>query len=288
MLGEIFDAVAACGMAALPRLATSNVALPFEDADPRGEPPPLIFATTLFLDAEDAPSSLRPPAMPLWCDLPSPCRFASFFTALLDDDDDDDDDDDVLDNVDIPFFLWHTPLDDVDAMAFDDSLSNSITAPAARWFVAQRRIVVFFSLFHPSFFVLRSDDDVRSRADSQRGDWIFFCGLFAPFLGGDASPPRLLSFLRLSFPECRGEKVKNLLEKGEGEDATSSLGSFFFLLGVCPLISKLCVFFISKNLFSFSFFLGETSDDDDQKNFFFLFFLWSQDDDDDDDDEDPS
>ena len=148
MLGEIFDAVAACGMAALPRLATSNVALPFEDADPRGEPPPLIFATTLFLDAEDAPSSLRPPAMPLWCDLPSPCPFASFFTALLDDDDDDDDDD-VLDNVDIPFFLWHTPLDDVDAMAFDDSLSNSITAPAARWFVAQRRIVVFFSLFHP-------------------------------------------------------------------------------------------------------------------------------------------
>ena len=106
-------------------------------------------------------------------------------------------------------------------------------------------------------------------------------------MGGDASPPRLLSFLRLSFPECRGEKVKNLLEKGEGEDATSSLGSFFFLLGVCPLISKLCVFFISKNLFSFSFFLGETSDDDDQKNFFFLFFLWSQDDDDD-DDEDPS
>ena len=270
MLGEIFDAVAACGMAALPRLATSNVALPFEDADPRGEPPPLIFATTLFLDAEDAPSSLRPPAMPLWCDLPSPCPFASFFTALLDDDDDDDDDDDVLDNVDIPFFLWHTPLDDVDAMAFDDSLSNSITAPAARWFVAQRRIVVFFSLFHPSFFVLRSDDDVRSRADSQRGDWIFFCGLFAPFLGGDASPPRLLSFLRLSFPECRGEKVKNLLEKGEGEDATSSMG-LFFLLAVCPLISKLCVFFISKNLFSFSFFLGETSDDDDQ--FFFSFFF---------------
>ena len=195
MLGEIFDAVAACGMAALPRLATSNVALPFEDADTKGEP--LIFATTLFLDAEEA-SSLRAPAMPLWCDLPSPCRFASFFTALLDDDDDDDD---VLDNVDIPFFLWHTPLDDVDAMAFDDSLSNSITAPAARWFVAQRRIVVFFSLFHPSFFVLRSDDDVRSRADSQRGDWIFVCGLFAPFLGGDASPPRLLSFLRLSFPE---------------------------------------------------------------------------------------
>ena len=76
-------------------------------------------------------------------------NLASFFTALLDDDDDDDDDDDVLDNVDIPFFLWHTPLDDVDAMAFDDSLSNSITAPAARWFVAQRRIVVFFSLFHP-------------------------------------------------------------------------------------------------------------------------------------------
>ena len=59
----------------------------------------------------------------------------------------------------------------------------------------------------------------------------------------------------------------------------------FFLLGVCPLISKLCVFFISKNLFSFSFFLGETSDDDDQKIFFL--FLWSQDDDDD-DDEDPS
>ena len=46
---------------------------------------------------------------------------------------------------------------------------------------------------------------------------------------------------------------------------------FFFLLGVCPLISKLCVFFISKNLFSFSFFLGETSDDDDQ--FFFSFFF---------------
>ena len=113
----------------------------------------------------------------------------------------------------------------------------------------------------------------------------FFCGLFAPFLGGDASPPRLLSFLRLSFPECRGEKVKNLLEKGEGEDATSSLGSFFFLLGVCPLISKLCVFFISKNLFSFSFFFGR--DFGRRRPIFFSFFLWSQDDDDD-DDEDPS
>ena len=281
MLGEIFDAVAACGMAALPRLATSNVALPFEDADPKGEPPPLIFATTLFLDAEDAPSSLRPPAMPLWCDLPSPCRFASFFTALLDDDDDDDDDDDVLDNVDIPFFLWHTPLDDVDAMAFDDSLSNSSTAPAARWFVAQRRIVVFFSLFHPSFFVLRSDDDVRSRADSQRGDWIFLCGLFAPFLGGDASPPRLLSFLRLSFPECRGEKVKNLLEKGEGEDATSS-GLFFFARVSSHIETRF--FHIQKSLFFIFFGRDRTT----TTNFFFLFFLWSQDDDDDDDDEDPS
>ena len=93
-------------------------------------------------------------------------------------------------------------------------------------------------------------------------------------MGGDASPPRLLSFLRLSFPECRGEKVKNLLEKGEGEDATSSMGLFF--LRVCPLISKR-VFFISKNL-SFSFFLGETG-----RRLFF--FLWSQDDDDDDDDD---
>jgi hypothetical protein len=207
MLGEIFDAVAACGMAALPRLATSNVALPFEDADPKGVPPPLIFATTLFLDAEDAPSSLRPPAMPLWCDLPSPCRFASFFTALLDDDDDDDDDD-VLDNVDIPFFLWHTPLDDVDAMAFDDSLSNSSTAPAARWFVAQRRIVVFFSLFfHPSFFVLRNDDDdVRSRADSREAIGFYFCGLFAPFLG-ETRAPHVFSLLFASlflFP--RGKK----------------------------------------------------------------------------------
>jgi len=100
----------------------------------------------------------------------------------------------------------------------------------------------------------------------------FFVDCLHLFWGETASPPRLLSFLRLSFPECRGEKVKNLLEKGEGEDATSSfcLG-LFFLLGVCPLISKLCVFFISKNLFSFSFFLGETSDDDDQ--FFFSFFF---------------
>ena len=117
----------------------------------------------------------------------------------------------------------------------------------------------------------------RARIRERRLD--FFCGLFAPFLGGDASPPRLLSFLRLSFPECRGEKVKNLLEKGEGEDATSGL----FFLRVCPLTSKR-VFFISKNL-SFSFFLGETGRR--RPIFFFFFFLWSQDDDDD-DDEDPS
>ena len=140
MLGEIFDAVAACCMAALQRLATSNGVLTFEDADTKGEP--LIFATTLFLDAEEA-SSLRALAMPLWCDLPSPARFPpSFFTAL-------DDEDDVLDNVrtfDIPLW-WRTLVNDVDAMAFDDSLSNSSTAPAAR-FVAQRRIValLFFYL----------------------------------------------------------------------------------------------------------------------------------------------
>ena len=93
------------------------------------------------------------------------------------------------------------------------------------------------------------------------------------FFGGDASPPRLLSpfCVSLSFPER--EKVKNLLEKGEGEDATSSV---FFFLRVCPLTSKR-VFFISKNL-SFSFFFWERPDDD------FFFFLWSQDDDDEDDD----
>ena len=192
MLGEIFDAVAACGMAALPRLATSNGVLTFEDADTKGEP--LIFATTLFLDAEEA-SSLRAPAMPLWCDLPSPARFPpSFFTAL-------DDDDDVLDNVrtfDIPLW-WHT-LDDVDAMAFDDSLSNSSTAPAAR-FVAQRRIVALLFLYLcvlPLRAAVVRSVDVWSRAHNHtqhgfaRGDlMMIFVGIVCTLFLEMKSPPRL-------------------------------------------------------------------------------------------------
>ena len=130
-----------------------------------------------------------------------------------------------------------------------------------------------FLSFTRSRFLSSEVTTTFGRARIHREAFGFFCGLFAPFLGGDASPPRLLSFLRLSFPECRGEKVKNLLEKGEGEDATSSLGSFFFLLGVCPLISKLCVFFISKNLFSFHFFWERLRTTTTKKIFFFFFFV---------------
>ena len=101
MLGEILTVAAA---AWLLTSATSNVALPFEDADP--ENPPLIFATTSSTPRTTV--VFTPAAMPLWCDLP--CRFASFFTALLDDDDDDDDDDDVLDNVDVLFCGAHLSM----------------------------------------------------------------------------------------------------------------------------------------------------------------------------------
>ena len=101
----------------------------------------------------------------------------------------------------------------------------------------------------------------------------FFVDCLHLFWGRREPPTSSLLFASLFSRACRGEKVKNLLEKGEGEDATSS-GLFF--LRVCPLISKR-VFFISKNL-SFSFFLGETG-----RRLFF--FLWSQDDDDDDDED---
>ena len=76
------------------------------------------------------------------------------------------------------------------------------------------------------------------------------------FWGETASPPRLLSFLRLSFPECRGEKVKNLLEKGEGEDATSSRAwvFFFFAWRVSSHIETLGFFHIQKSLLFFIFF----------------------------------
>ena len=84
----------------------------------------------------------------------------------------------------------------------------------------------------------------------------FFVDCLHLFWGETASPPRLLSFLRLSFPECRGEKVKNLLEKGEGEDATSSfcLGLFFFAWRVSSHIETLRFFHIQKSLLFFIFF----------------------------------
>ena len=122
----------------------------------------------------------------------------------------------------------------------------------------------------------------------------FFLWIVCTFFGGRRAP-HVFSPFCVSFP--KREKVKNLLEKGEGEDATSS-GLLFFFARVSShrnfasskkknknkrkeeARSLLCVF--SKNLSFFSFFLGETGR---RPIFFFFFFLWSQDDDDDDDED---
>jgi len=113
--------------------------------------------------------------------------------------------------------------------------------------------------------VVRSDD-VWSRAHNR----FFFVDCLHP-LFGDEEPPTSSSLRRL----CR-EKVKNLLEKGEGEDATSSSSSFF-----ASHVKNTFVFIVcTKNVFAsskthtqkrvFSFFLGSIS------LFFFLDFygLW--------------
>ena len=101
----------------------------------------------------------------------------------------------------------------------------------------------------------------------------FFVDCLHLFWGETASPPRLLSFLRLSFPECRGEKVKNLLEKGEGEDATSSKKKawvFFFCLA-CVLSYRNFAFFSYPKISSLFHFFWERLRTT-TTNFFFFFF----------------
>ena len=109
----------------------------------------------------------------------------------------------------------------------------------------------------------------------------FFLWIVCTFFGGRRAP-HVFSPFCVSFP--KREKVKNLLEKGEGEDATSS-GLLFFFARVSShrnfASSKkktktkgkrrpalCCVFFPKISLF-FHFF-WERPDDD---QFFFFFFF---------------
>ena len=80
--------------------------------------------------------------------------------------------------------------------------------------------------------------------------------------GGRREPPTSLSFLRLSFPECRGEKVKISSKKVKVKTPRPRLGLFFFCLA-CVLSYRNFAFFSYPKISSLFIFLGETSDDDD-------------------------
>ena len=103
----------------------------------------------------------------------------------------------------------------------------------------------------------------RARIRERRLDFIFVDCLHL-FWGETLRAPHVFSLLFASLFSREREKVKNLLEKGEGEDATSSV---FFFFCACVL-SHRNAFFSYPKISLFHFFFGR-----DRTTTFFFFVV---------------